>query len=362
MNIYQKLRILNNEIHISDIGLDLTFSNSLLSQSNMSFIVTKISCDNMNEISDKKVSIDNVMRRINMMSGSSYNNIINIAISGANYSPNKKSHAWIGFSKKMSTYRLEAFYHIGFPYEPNTMDRKRVNEYFSSIFLKLLEAFIDNTKLSTKEMKSLGIDAFFDERYSLEELIDFVKEKRFGIIEQKNKTFFVQRTEDVLRETEYIYRGSFNPPTLFHCDVIKFNNPLVELTTNHFEKDINTLIPINHRISMLLEFTDRILISNCAKFSDLDKKIEEFIHEDYKSINYLIGKDVIDKIDKDDPVLNRIKDLNLFNYSKSYCRATNYRNTNDSNLVPGYVHFYMNKILGYFNDKFDKNYINNIDI
>ena len=350
MDLIKTLRCSEYKINISDIGLDLVFSNSLLSEGGLSSTIQNVQCDNYNNIVPPDVgavSLENVMQRINSMRDiyGTQNGHINIAISGANYSPNKRSHAWIGIGMKTHNIHLDVYYHVTLPYEPNTMDRARTNLYFANIFRNLLDYYISGEKISPKTLKSLGVDGVYDERYSIEDLTNFVIEKGIGVVSHFKDRFYVPRTEDILRLTAVIYRGSFNPPTKFHIEVISKYGALVELTTKHFEKDLQALIPMHHRVKMLLFFTPFVLISNVAKFQELDDSLQGINKHDYI---YLLGSDVYDKVDPKDPVFNRLRKVDPDHYRTKIYRATDYRNTNNSEIVSPLVHKYMNKRLEYF--------------
>jgi len=225
------------------------------------------------------------------------------------YNTNITTHGWIG----IKTYDTVRYYHITIHHH---MSRVQYISEISEIGLSLLynqsdihssfnPPYIDNIRDNNGE-------------YLRSELLDYLHKDSLLVF---NPDGSIGRFEDIFRDQKnvHIFKGSFNPPTLQHQEILNTNPiiyPCISLDTK--DKGIQDKESILKRVYLLNKLGYTVLINAKPLFVDLISVIREGRY--YEKLTLLMGVDTFERLSLDYNSFNANFQINQF--------KSNFYNTN----------------------------------
>lgn len=274
---------------ISEVGLGIEFTSGLLRKPGASKTLLYFSCDyaGLEKVpGERAVSLENVTRIATAnyeraiktaMEHEPLDHFFGLAVSGAHYN-DRDSHGWVALKTK----NYLAYMHFSIPMNANReiiadWSAHLVAWFLTGCFLKQNNTWADHIISYALPCR---IDVLYAPGVSDIERMLFLGEN--NVLAFKGGKFV--RVEDVLRDNEVIYSGSFNPPTTRHGS----QNCIFEISQNHTYKGTLSLEDLLHRIRMLDLMHKTVIISRAARFIDKDRVLRLYVDKDY---TFLVGAD-----------------------------------------------------------------------
>ena len=286
---YQQLNASPWKGIISEVGLGIEFTAGLLRNPGASKTLLYFTCDyaGLDRVhGERAVSLENACRVATAnyeraiktaVENEPIHNFFGLAVTGAHYT-DRESHGWIA----LKTQNDLAYMHFIIP---QNADRSIVGEWSANVIAWFLTGcFLKQTTWA---------DHIID--YSLPCTIDVIYAAGISDVERllflgpnnllafKNGKFI--RVADALRQTDVIYSGSFNPPTVRHGAQ---DHCLFEISQEHTYKGTISIQDLLHRIRMLDLMHKTVLISRSARFIDKHRVLRTYHDQDYI---FLVGAD-----------------------------------------------------------------------
>jgi nicotinic acid mononucleotide adenylyltransferase len=286
---YQDLNNSSFKGIISEVGLGIEFTAGLLRTPGASKTVLYFSCDYAGlekMYGERAVSLENVTRIATAnyeraittaMEHEPLDHFFGLAISGAHYQ-DRDSHGWVAVKTK----NYLAYMHFSIPMNK---DRSVVGEWSAHLVGWFLSGCLLNSKPWTDHIVDYALPCKIDVLYApgvsdIERLLFLGSD---SLLAYQHGKFI--RVVDILRTSDTIYSGSFNPPTIRHLEI---ENALFEISQEHVYKGSLSLEDLLHRVRMLDAAGKTILISRSARFIDKNRVLREY---EAKKYCFLLGAD-----------------------------------------------------------------------